>query len=402
MIESDNKLISWLENISALCGVSLGESGSQPCRNGAYYFLPDRQQAKFLLPLGNGFRGYRNGLELYPAIYPKLMAKKMMSQLVWVAAQVNWKNRLVMSHHQCGSAAKALYELFTGNVAGVDRVAGFAVRSGSAGAGFKLIFQFQDETGNPISYIKVGDPVHRGPYLLNEYRVLNYLEQYNSVFVVPRVAGIVEHSHFTALELTPAGKTKYFPRPDVTVVARLLATLCQVTDCENHPGMTPASIQQLEEIDVDNRIKDMVKKAYERLPRHSLPRPLTHSDLGGWNVFIGPEGKLGILDWEFAQQHHLPFLDLYHYFLHTIIHNSRRIPIEAYRYTFYKNRKVRQAINTYGTQIGVTDEPLQQDLRIAYLWDWYYNEQTRAENKTEQAKEYLAILTWLSEHEYRN
>jgi hypothetical protein len=55
----------------------------------------------------------------------------------------------------------------------------------------------------------------------------------------------------------------------------------------------------------------------ERLP--PLPAVLEHSDVGTWNVVVGPEG-FGVLDWESAREHSLPLWDLWYFLADALAH----------------------------------------------------------------------------------
>ena len=45
----------------------------------------------------------------------------------------------------------------------------------------------------------------------------------------------------------------------------------------------------------------------------ALPFVLSHEDLSHPNILISPEGKIGVVDWELAESHGLPALDLFFY-----------------------------------------------------------------------------------------
>jgi hypothetical protein len=44
----------------------------------------------------------------------------------------------------------------------------------------------------------------------------------------------------------------------------------------------------------------------------SVPLVATHNDLTMWNLLLGEEGRLGVIDWEFACERGLPFVDFFY------------------------------------------------------------------------------------------
>ncbi len=55
-----------------------------------------------------------------------------------------------------------------------------------------------------------------------------------------------------------------------------------------------------------------------------LPFMVRHCDFGPANIVYGPEG-IGVFDWEFPLDHHLPLFDLFFFF------SSLRFPFKGYR-----------------------------------------------------------------------
>jgi len=333
---------------------------------------------------------------------PELLLKKGLMAIGGFTAPV-MKSRLVFLANKGhkGNPVQRLYSLVSTKPGSSYRVRAFAVRTGSVGSGFKLIFQFQDSGGQAISYIKVGDPVYRVAFLCNEKKILEYLETVGDVVLSPKVIGYKEQESFSAIEISAMKKARYFPRPNYRRVAVLLANLCRKSayegSLENGKKAGGRVVRYLEK----QRTRDFVNNTIDYLSSHSYPRPLCHRDLAGWNVFSCEGGRLGILDWEFGKESHLPFQDLFHYLLHTKMHNSRLSPVEAYRHVFERDRKVREAVDIYGRMMGITDAELRKHLMVGYLWDWYSLERSREERGEMQGGEYLEILDWLAGKEKR-
>ena len=86
--------------------------------------------------------------------------------------------------------AQEVYQKISTQEQQKDRIQTCAIRIGSRGKGRKVIFQFQDKDNQIISYIKVADSHHRGPYLASEKTTLEYLRKNSSdLLAVPRVIG---------------------------------------------------------------------------------------------------------------------------------------------------------------------------------------------------------------------
>lgn len=380
------------------------ETSSFESRESAFMAFPNCHRAKLLLPLGNGLRGYWRGLDLYPAFLPSLVVKKLLTAAAGLFGPVLRRTHSVSLSGSDKHYAKVLYELLSGKAPHLDRVKNFAVRTGSQGSGFKLIFQFQDPRGDPVCYIKVGHPTCRAPYLLNEWETLDYLKAYQHLFVVPEVIGYKQDELFSALELTPIGGIRYFPPPSPARVAVQLAEFCKATAHANEEDKgTEFRVMTLKDVPVtrEPETPPWVNSSLEYLSSKTFPHPLAHRDLAGWNVFLCENGRIGILDWEFAKQNHLPFQDLFHYLLHTTIHNTNLSPVEAYQRIFKSNGKSQKVIRLYADLTHIEDQRLIACLRVAYLWDWYTFERYRAEEELSQGKEYLEILNWLAENEDR-
>ena len=395
----DFQLLNWLKVLFEPCGINISQ---QPFRQYSHplFFIPTLKNAKFALPIGSGIKGYWRGLDLYPGMLPGLILKKgLMAAGGLVTPLLKNRQIFLSSKIHRENPAQQLYGLLSENSQNLDKIKSFAARSGSAGTGFKLIFQFQKDGGEPVSYIKVGDPFERGIGLRNENNILRFLENYRDLARVPEVIGLKEHESFTSLEISVLKGVRYFPRPSCRRVAALLADLGKRTAILGKLKVIEETERQIEEYISKEKTKKYVKESIRYLSLNTYFRPLCHRDLAGWNVFLCEGGKLGILDWEFGKENHLPFQDLFHYFLHTKMHNSRLSPVQAYRYVFEKDRKVREAINIYARNIGVMDPELQRHLMVGYLWDWYSLERSRETEGEVQGGEYLEILDWLAENQ---
>lgn len=396
-------LINWLSELCDLCNIKINYFRTKE-ESETFFAIPSCKNAKLILPLQNGLKGYWRGLDLYPTISPRLAVKKSLMRIAGFGSLFLKERRIIFSGQGSGNPAQSLYELLSINSREVDQIRSFAVRKGSAGVGFKLIFQFQGENAQVVSYIKAVDPIYRRELLLNEKQVLEYLNSGCYEFIVPTIIGWKERESFSTLELSTIQNIKYYPHPSPRKVALVLGSLCK-----NTAIVTKATAYEREETRrllnlylKNEKTHQLVEDSLDYLSSTSFPRPLSHRDLAGWNLFSCENDKIGILDWEFAKTNHLPFQDLYHYFLHTTIHNTNLSPIESYKKVLQRSAKVQEAIKVYAEITGIRDSKLIYHLKIAYLWDWYTLEKSRAETGSPQGGEYLEILNWLAENENRN
>jgi hypothetical protein len=343
---------------------------------------------KFALPVHNGFAGWKNGAELYPGISPAHVLRKTLL----VAGFPVWSKGRGLNIGDMQETAQQLYRALSEHAQYADQVAAFAVRGGSAGAGEKLIFQFQNPDGLPLCYIKTGDAVHRAPFLRNERDVYLTLKKSDAELCAPKVLGYKRLQFVEALEIQALNGARYFPKPGKMHVVKMLIDLFETTAV---PGpWKPAEWAENLAL-LNNPATRLFVHRQIKIVQSSVFRcPLVHRDMAAWNIF-SLKGRLGALDWEYGRSAHLPFQDLFHFLLHTELNCGQRNPVDVFRRVFFDAQNI-ELIRTYADAAGLNDPELINALRVVYLWDWFSFERSRAVPGVDQGSEYERILEGLA------
>lgn len=389
------QLFHWLTEILYRKNVQI-ELGCHNKGNQVLLAFPDTKSAKVLLPVNAGLAGFYKSLDLYPVLSLKHVVKKHWMVLLRCFYFLLTKNYFITV---IGNEISAnLYRYLSTNASGSMSIANYAVRIGSKGAGQKLIFQFQDDQNQVVSYIKIGDSRTRGRYLKKEQRVLNYLRnECNDLIEVPRVVGLKEIDDLVSLEITPLTEYAYYPQKPLEKVAYTLGLLAERTR-QIPDGAQIVDETLLHQFIANEQTRSFLSKHLNRVHDELNYRCLAHRDLPAWNVLSNKHTRLAIIDWEFAQETHYPFQDLFHYILHTFINNKKGGIIKAYQNLFVKSDLIKHAISKYGEIVGITETDLIHSLFVCYLWDWFCLE---ASTSTDVVKgtEYRELLNWLTVNE---
>jgi aminoglycoside phosphotransferase (APT) family kinase protein len=99
------------------------------------------------------------------------------------------------------------------------------------------------------------------------------------------------------------------------------------------------------------------------LSRASVPRVLEHGDLSHPNLLLGPEGRLGVIDWELADLHGLPATDLYFFLTYVgmALKGGPTIPnaLSAVDQAFFGQRSwARSYVRRYTESLGLPRDTL--------------------------------------------
>jgi hypothetical protein len=374
-------------------------SAVEPEDNGQaeYFVIPNAKNPKLLFPKGLSKKGLSRAFDLYPVFTPKHQVKKTI-----ITAMYKCQSLLPAAYHMSigGKAfAKTLYQQISEHPNQAKKIACCSMRTGSEGKGKKLIFQFLDDQNNIVSYIKLGDRKHRGKWLDNEVEKLNYLNTHtNDLLTIPEVIGYKTTATSSALEITPIQSFKYQPQVAykhlASVLSKLVLRTKQVSSYDIHKQES-----LLQEHLGKTTLSSFIFKHLEQVQQNNPIWALSHRDLPAWNVLSNDQGQLAILDWEFGQHGHNPFQDLFHYHIHTQIHNSGQ-QAEKIVSDFLNNTSMRRIVFQFAKEIGLKHTPIIYSLFIQYLWDWYQLERDNAQDD-QQGKQYLNILKYLKKYENR-
>ncbi|NQV18402.1 MAG: hypothetical protein HQ534_07665 [Armatimonadetes bacterium] len=360
-----------------------------------YFVVPNNQNPKLLFPKNLNKKGLLNSFDLYPVLTPKHFLKKSMISTMYrfrfllpTSFSLSIGNRDV---------AKRVYQKISDCQKNYSKVAFCSMRTGSAGKGKKLIFQFLDAHGNILSYIKLGDASYRGKWLDNECATLEYLkETCKNLIVFPDVIGYKKSSSYVALELSPLRNFHYYPQQSYQYLADILSQLVMRTKSEplyefdNQEDLLRKYIK-------NSQLAEVIINHLEYAKNTLKVWSIAHRDMPAWNVLSNDKGEIAILDWEFARKGHNPFQDMFHYKIHTHIHNSGKTP-EKIIMSLFRDKSTKTTIAWFGCKIGVTDPHTIFSLFILYLWDWYKLERDNAQTE-EQGQQYLHILKYLGSNE---
>lgn len=383
-----------LSGLNELTGLDLKSRRSK----GNFIVFPGICNPKLLLPNDLPRKGLSSALELYPVLSPRQFLKKQIISLLYRVRDVLPPTFRVLYGDR--EFASILYGELSEHRKFLPAVRHCAIRTGSAGKGKKLIFQFLDKHGEILCYIKTGDPEHRAKWLENEKKMLQYLSgNCSDILVVPRVTGYRSTTGFVALELSPLAGFRYYPLVPFRQLVEKWTELVIRTRAERTFDPTEAT-RQLPGLIRDPETQHFVQEHLDNIVAHATHWSVSHRDMPAWNVLSNQKGELAILDWEFARQGHNPFQDLFHYRIHTMIHNARKVPEQALS-AFFRDRETTSAIAKFGQRIGINDPGLIFSHFIFYLWDWFQLERSNAQSD-EQGMEYLGMMTYLANHENRH
>jgi len=267
------------------------------------------------------------------------------------------------------------------------------VSAASPGTGRKAILGGYRPDGTPVCFVKFAGKGPRAVDLAREAEVLGMLETANVAGLeVPRVLVRGDFANTGYLTLSPAapGKPPRPGKPPYSVVD-VLAGVFRTTET-SEVVCRSACWRRLEHAAEAN---DPCARALAHVGRRFGARPgrlgLAHRDFVFWNIRLRG-GKVVVLDWEWAEESHIPFQDLLHYHLHGPVNAARLDPVGVARRAFY-GRKPRAAgaVRRYARAINVPLE-LSWDYFVLYLVDWLGQQTHLGNAETSQVQGYRALL----------
>jgi hypothetical protein len=387
---------NWLNELLGETGY--GKTGNSNNPAARYFVVPNNKNPKLLFPYLLNNTGLSNSFDLYPVLTPKHYLKKNMMLLMY-----RFRSILPAAFNMSIGVegfARDIYQKTSDCRENDQKVAFCSIRTGSEGKGKKLIFQFLDANGKLISYIKLGDKKYRGKWLDNESDSLKYLnETCKDLITVPEIIGYKRTSSFAALEISPIKSFHYYPQISYQHLSGKLAQLANRTRSESCYDLEKQT-QFLQKHIEQKALADYIMGHLEFANKNNSVWALAHRDMPAWNVLSNDKNEIAILDWEFAQQGHNPFQDLFHYKIHTQIHNSGKTP-EKIAHSFLTNASINKTIRQFGKKAGITDSNIIFSLFIQYLWDWYQLERNNAQSE-DQGNQYFRILKHLKNYENSN
>ncbi|MDZ7267832.1 MAG: aminoglycoside phosphotransferase family protein [candidate division KSB1 bacterium] len=197
---------------------------------------------------------------------------------------------------------------------------------------------------------------------------------------IPRVIAFEEFGgHYLLLETAVAGqpmKPAVVRRQPEHCLRTALAWLLEFHAATCSPAMsTPARldqlvIQPLEQLQTalaafgeDAVLLEQTRRLCEPLLRPGLPLVLSHEDFSHPNILMTADGNIGVVDWELAEPHGMPAIDLYFFLTYVAFarHNARHTPgyLAAFQQAFFGPRAwALPHIRTYATRLAVPEDRL--------------------------------------------
>jgi hypothetical protein len=387
------ELHNWLNE---LLGVNLFLNQDKTNLNEQSYFtLPNNSQPKLLFPVLLNKAGLVSSLDLYPVLTPKHYIKKQFISLLYKFQSLLPSKYFITIGNT--DFARIIYGRISTLRTNDERVSQCSIRTGSAGKGKKLIFQFIDNKGKVISYIKLGDTKYRGKWLENEYKTLDFVnKECSDLITAPKILGYHKTSSFVSLEISPLMDFFYYPQKSYSKIADKLVQIVKRTKSESTIDFVVYD-KMLQKCIIKPKLSNFIKKHISFAQSNCSVWALSHRDLPAWNVLSNNNDEFALLDWEFGRFGHNPLQDIFHYKVHTKLHNSSKTPEWIVDYIL-KDPRITKTIASSADQIGINNSKTIYSLFVMYLWDWYSLERDNAQSE-EQGKSYLQMLEHLEKHE---
>lgn len=261
----------------------------------------------------------------------------------------------------------------------------------SPGAGQKGVIAGGSRDGTVHLFCKVADTATHGDHLSNEARILSdHSDDFDKAgLTTPKVIDHQTAGGFTQLFLSAVQGQKiryseYLP----TSLARSMGTLfADTTDAVARPGSE--FIDNIRENSHgDELIANACSHALNALQSTAIPLGLSHRDFVFWNV-LNVGSARAVIDWEWAKEHHIPFQDIFHFYLHGYINEKNIDPPSAT--SIFNSSEFRESLSVYANAAQV-DESLTSPMFTLYLCDWINIQSGLALAKSEQTVGYRQLL----------
>ena len=301
--EKKEDRVSWLSNVLGL-KISLGNPTH------AYLGLPDGRG--YLLPLDN-FTVFCQGLNLYPAQKWKARWGKRLLLALGKVKLVTLGLPKVCLEEKNPSIFQTLRELFR------RKDLCFAVSLGTPGPHRKPVIQVMNLEGKVLGFAKLGWNKATKELVRHESQMLQFLNQQNFPFEVPRVLYAYDDGNWNiCVQESPRGCVRSAPQ---RLCKDYINILCAFAD----RGVRWESlektffwnriivrVQQIQNSYWRHVMARVVETVHEQWSDKKVPLHLAHGDFTPWNA-IQIDGRLYLYDWEYAEEWAPAGYDLFHF-----------------------------------------------------------------------------------------
>jgi thiamine kinase-like enzyme len=362
--------------------------------------LPSLSRPRYIFDPGSGRKSVRSSIAIHPTSSLKtkiakslyaLLAKPLANmRLVAPTILLATKSFATTSEsHRTSSTWNQMRKLDPG-------VLHPTVIGASPGNGHKGVIAGADEDGNIRLFCKVADTRYHGEHLNNEASILSdYVREFKAAKLsVPRVIAQSADRGFTKLFLSPVtGDKLSFNRSLPDSLVRAMATLFTESLTVQQTNKTSTlMLQFIEQLIERNGNDPLVTKAtlqvVEQLESKEPPLGLAHRDFVFWNV-LEHNSTWAVIDWEWARERHIPFQDIFHFYVHGAVNENNLDPISAV--SIINSDEGRHSLNTYA-QEATLDKSLIGPMFTLYLCDWLGIQNGLGLSNAQQTNAYRQLL----------
>lgn len=278
----------------------------------------------------------------------------------------------------------------------IPALANATVLGASPGIGQKGVIAGSDSNGKFIAFSKFADQEHHGTFLRNESEILMSFETAfgNANLEVPKVLTQEYGDSYAQLVLKAIDGTKlsspeHLPKDLAESMGRLFYETAKSGHSMSSKGTLSDWLETLlaDHTD-DGLILDAIEMVRTQLGESSPPLGLSHRDFVFWNV-INTGSRWAVIDWEWANSKHIPFQDVFHFYLHGRVNTANQSPLEALSISNTSDWK--QSIANYANNAKVS-ENLAPVMFTLYLCDWLRIQNQIGLSRTSQTSGYRELL----------
>ncbi len=362
--------------------------------------LPSLNRPRYMIDPRSGYKSVRASLAFHPA---SALWLKIAKELYALVAKPLAKIRLgppinlIATKPADGTARYQATSSTWKQMCELDlRIVHPTVIGASPGNGQKGVLAGASEDGSFHLFCKVADNEHHGIHLTNEASILSdHLSEFEAanLTIPPVIAQSTDHG-FTKLFLSSVHGDKLNSSQSLPdSLARSMGTLFAKSHGANPDVQSTASMPQfieqlIEWNDSDPLIQKACLSAIDDLDYREVPLGLAHRDFVFWNILKNKSGWT-VIDWEWARERHIPFQDIFHFYVHGAVNEKGLDPTSAA--CIINSTKGRHSLETYAHS-AMLDLSLIAPLFTLYLCDWIGIQNGLGLSDTEQTVAYRQLL----------